>query len=474
MSHRIPPPLPPTWAYTPELVRQLDAEVASGFVRTARHPSVPLTIYTYTAAAQWNHHWTLATRVARGLILDDAGQLVARPFPKFFTYQEHVPEQLPGGEHEVFEKLDGSLVIATCYDTTPVVATRGSFTSPQAVRARRLLQDRLDQLEAGVTYLFEVLYPENRIVVDYGPSDRLVLLAALETATGNELDLDRIGLDVEQVEAHRAVVVDVRTGATPERENREGYVVRFSDGSRVKIKHAGYARAHRLVTGATSRSVWEWMGDGRVLDELLEQVPDHLHGWVQETAAALTEAYQDEEKTHRDAAAEILEQVVGETSRHWALDEGDRCREREQMYRRLQDSLHTELLEMVRAGEVGSVIRDAAYFAQAKDPEKKQRAFEALVAHLRDPAQLGRVMGLAETIAANDDRFRTRMEQERDSLATLLRHEGQEIARRVAACGDRVDPKVVRAIVYGHTYDRELWRRVRPEVTSPFAERVAG
>ncbi|MET9842806.1 hypothetical protein ABZZ01_34320, partial [Streptomyces virginiae] len=59
------------------------------------------------------------------------------------------------------------------------VASKGSFISAQAVWAQRRL-DGADTaaLHPGTTYLAEILYPQNRIVVDYGDRRDLVLLAA--------------------------------------------------------------------------------------------------------------------------------------------------------------------------------------------------------------------------------------------------------------------------------------------------------
>jgi len=43
----------------------------------------------------------------------------------------------------------------------------------------------------ALTLCFEIILPEYRIVVDYGSREDLVLLAAFDTATGEEIDLNR-------------------------------------------------------------------------------------------------------------------------------------------------------------------------------------------------------------------------------------------------------------------------------------------
>ena len=91
----------------------LSAEIEAGYVKANRHPKFPLTIYTYTRDCQHEGRWNAITTVCRGLIADDAGNIIARPFGKFFNYGEHgvrdYAPPLPIEPFEVYEKLDGSL-----------------------------------------------------------------------------------------------------------------------------------------------------------------------------------------------------------------------------------------------------------------------------------------------------------------------------------------------------------------------------
>ncbi len=82
---------------------------------------------------------------------------------------------------------------------------------------------------------------------------------------------------------------------TPQKINilgqREGYVLLFNTGLRVKIKHAEYVRLHRIVTGVSSKTIWEMLRDGQSFDEVLECVPDEFHEWVKQTKNDLEERY---------------------------------------------------------------------------------------------------------------------------------------------------------------------------------------
>ncbi len=124
-------------------------------------------------------------------MLDEAARTeVATPFPKFFNVGEK-RGTVPDLPFEVYEKLDGSLIIAFYHAGRWRTATKGAFDSPQAVWAQgRLDATDLIALVPGTTYLFEAVYPENRIVVRYA-EPALVLLAAYD-ADGRELTDDAL------------------------------------------------------------------------------------------------------------------------------------------------------------------------------------------------------------------------------------------------------------------------------------------
>lgn len=263
---------------------QLSPFVRDGWISAQRHPHLPLTIYNYTPKAQFERHWTPETLTARGLILDDDDVIVGRGFPKFFNLGEH-DGPLPNEPHLVYEKIDGSLLLVTTYRGELVTATRGSFTSPQALVGRELFQQhhRPVRLVDGYTILFEVIYPENRIVVDYGDRRELVFLGTIENASGRTLP-DRL------VSFCRAEAVTVDFRNPPQIPNAEGYVVHFVGPSdlRIKVKFDEYVRLHRILTGVNARKIWEIRSTGGSMDELLTRVPDEFYEWVKRTNDDLT------------------------------------------------------------------------------------------------------------------------------------------------------------------------------------------
>ncbi len=274
-----------------------------GYISARPHPTAPLRIYNYTARAQYANAWNPATLTCRGLIADETGKIVARPFTKFFNLDQL--EHLPDEPFEVYEKLDGSLGILYWLDDEPQIATRGSFESTQAQVATCLLrQYDLSALDRSVTYLFEIIYPQNRIVVDYGSRQELVLLAMIDTATGHEYPLAEVGFPLVK---RYDEVKDIASLTALNLDNSEGFVVRFAGGMRVKVKCAEYVRLHRLLTGVTEKTILEdYLMTGADTNELFERVPDEFNAWLRQTIDNFREQYDRIEREARQifAAAE--------------------------------------------------------------------------------------------------------------------------------------------------------------------------
>ncbi|MFI6449421.1 RNA ligase [Kitasatospora sp. NPDC050543] len=323
----------------------LRAAVEAGHVSRRKHPSLPLSIFSYTRACQYEGVWTPVTTRCRGLVADDStGRIVGHCLPKFFNLSEHIGGRpyappLPDEPFEVYDKLDGSLGIVFQHSGGWHVASKGSFISEQAQWAqRRLDSSDTGALRPGHTYLVEILYPENRIVVDYGARRDLVLLAAYR-ADGSELPLDTAAPDWaglgsvvrrwpapplkelrELTEGN--VLLD---GAATSGMDAEGYVVRFASGVRVKAKTSEYVRLHKVLTGINERDVWQAAGLERFagrevkavaqavgvspaeatektagtaagrgpLAVMLEDVPDEFDQWVRRVTADLQARYDE-------------------------------------------------------------------------------------------------------------------------------------------------------------------------------------
>ena len=346
------------------MLATLEKYYKDGLLHKQTHPTLDLTIWNYSPRVQYERLWDDITIQCRGLVTNTKGEIVARPFKKFFNYEEHKPEDLPNENFEVYEKMDGSLGILfyyeeeltderryniwfnnnyetgmerffdpnnlpdfdnTYYDPTPktkgvwILATRGSFTSPQAIKGRELLEKYdYNRLAKDYTYLFEIIYPENRIVCNYDFED-LILLGMIHTKTGDEVNIHNDNNeDIRLKNLIKNLNINVVTlyktwgeGYDLLKEeisnDKEGYVIRFKNGFRMKIKGDEYIRLHRILTNISNRDIWEYLKDNKPFDELLEKVPDEFNNWVKETARDLTVRFENIEKDYR----EIFENLNG-------------------------------------------------------------------------------------------------------------------------------------------------------------------
>jgi len=206
-----------------------------GYLIKQVHPTLPLTIWNYSQKTQFEGKWDEVTLHCRGLVVDNFGNVVARPFKKFFNMEEG--QHTSTKDFDVYEKMDGSLGIAFYYQDQWVFASRGSFTSEQSIEGAKMFKEQFQESHfiKDMTYIYEIIYPSNRIVVDYGGDWRLVLLGRIATKSGEEYSVD----------FHREKGYDVvreykTTDYTKLKEligsNFEGFVIKFSNGDRMKIK----------------------------------------------------------------------------------------------------------------------------------------------------------------------------------------------------------------------------------------------
>jgi RNA ligase len=223
-------------------VELLNLMKKQGYVKATQHPRKPLEILNYTPAAQFEREWNPVTLTCRGLIWNfETGDIVARPFSKFFNLEQwQVP--LPKGPIRVYDKYDGSLgILYVAPNELPAIATRGSFTSPQAEWATMWFRNNaLDYFwpseRANVTYLFEIIYPENRSVVDHRGFEGLVLLGEIDNESGMSYPLWYSPWPPIEAAVERPFSTVEEIALSEPRDNHEGYVVHFlSTDDRVSV-----------------------------------------------------------------------------------------------------------------------------------------------------------------------------------------------------------------------------------------------
>jgi RNA ligase len=209
---------------------------------------------------------------------------------------------LPDLPYTVYDKADGSLIQIFMYEGKFVVASMGSFTSPQAIVAEKMLYEKYAHLHKyfkdGMTYLFELVYPLNKIVLDYGDEEKLLLLA-MRTSNDSEFSPDynnsamlrywkQYGFDV--VEEVEMKLEDLKDEVGREDFiNKEGFVVVFGNGFRVKMKYAEYFRLHKIISNVNERFVWEFVSQGKPIE--LDNIPDETFQFIKNTEKMLKERF---------------------------------------------------------------------------------------------------------------------------------------------------------------------------------------
>lgn len=162
------------------------------------------------------------------------------------------------------------------------VASRGSFHSSGALWATSFIRSRdLACLPDEVTLCFEIIHPEHKIILNYEGQETLIILAAFNRHTGIEYprtvvaDWARaLSLPLVPLLGHMSLEELLHT--QQRREQFEGFVLRFGDGRRVKVKTDWYMKMAKIVSNLTPIAVWEVMIRGKVPQEYVGQAALHV------------------------------------------------------------------------------------------------------------------------------------------------------------------------------------------------------
>jgi RNA ligase len=283
----------PTHGASKELLNRIEPLVEQQLVRKGVHPRLPLAIYNYSATVQWRDEWDDTLMRCRGLVLDtDTGDVVACPMRKFFNYgdKKHDPLAMKMENCDVMEKLDGSLGIFFKYKDEWVFASRGSFISTHAQRGMEMAKEKglEGKCNPAYTYLFEMIYPDNRIVVNYGNRVDLIFIAMVHTSTSDDRPLATI---IDEAKRLEITIPRIHSGSdtyealkSKNIKNEEGYIIRSRiSGERVKLKFDDYVEIHAFRTRFSLRYVRQWFLQIDPLDpnpqvppSKLEYIPDEV------------------------------------------------------------------------------------------------------------------------------------------------------------------------------------------------------
>jgi hypothetical protein len=221
--------------------------------------------------------WVQENKHFRSSVWNDEGELVSAGFPKFTNWGEN-PENFPVPQSlknaTIVEKIDGSLLIVSKYKGNYILRTRGTVDASKLdngyeieVFKRDYLPKLVEFIEVTcnvpkdtwlISYLFEWVSPENRIILNYGDAPEWYFVGAVghtdySVSSQEMLDglADKTGFkrpvtyDFPSVEA---LMADVEQW-----KGKEGVCVYSKDGQRIhKVKGLWYLALHRMKEALAS------------------------------------------------------------------------------------------------------------------------------------------------------------------------------------------------------------------------------
>lgn len=244
------------------------------FVVHEKHPFADLHIYGYYEGGGKPRLWDDYSKQCRGIILDGDGNVIERPFTKFFTFKQYLTQRLmllndnqvariPEGPFRITEKIDGTMTTLYWIGDEPYLATQRSFTNIKAQEATLLLRSRyghlLDRLDREHTWIFEAVYPETNILIDYGDTRDLFLIGCIEKCSGKPVPIPDIGFPrCRDFTAQYGDIKDLRELMALNLPNQEGFVLYYENGSMVKLKFPWYIERHSLLDRMVTNEKNSW------------------------------------------------------------------------------------------------------------------------------------------------------------------------------------------------------------------------
>jgi hypothetical protein len=298
--------------------------------RLLRHDFNNLVGFKYTANTIYSGDWNPVTLYARGIVFDkDTGKVLAYPFEKFFNFGELVDDQsnlttlaydviahqgydnllrdISTQRFRVMDKLDGSLGIMFWTGKTWLIKTAGSFVSEQALWANKWAADNIDvtKLDKNCTYMFEIIYDEDVHPIQYD-FEGLVLLGINDNTTMKEKPFADIVHTAFELKINHAEVLEftdfdeVVKYAKALPNAKEGVVVTFDNGFKVKIKGAEFLALQRLFHYLSPAVIWEsfdWENAesscdiaAQYAEDFIKNIPEELTD-LKEVATQISEKF---------------------------------------------------------------------------------------------------------------------------------------------------------------------------------------
>jgi RNA ligase len=304
-------------------VTKREEYAVAGLIRTQRNEDGKLAVYTYTDQCTFERAWDDVTRNSRGHVFNiETGECVARAMPKFFNLNENEEalfEKFDWSQpYEIYDKLDGWFAAVFRYNGRYRISSRGSFESDGAKWATEFIQTKdLSFLPDEVTLCFEIINPKQKIILDYGGQSTLYVLCAFNRHTGEEYQRKtveewaaKVGLPIVKMYESSMTIHDCLR-FQKEAKGMEGFVIRFHDGRRVKVKTDWYMTLAKIMSSLSPIAIWEAMENGKVKREFLTGLAEELRPLAEGYVSILEDQYAKTMRLVYDLCQPLVDKHVG-------------------------------------------------------------------------------------------------------------------------------------------------------------------
>ena len=217
-------------------INELEQLIRLGYIYKVKHPTFPLWLYNITKKCKLYRNWNYTTLSCRGLILDDSGKIVARPFKKFFEKKDihqEILDILP--ENKIItEKLDGALGILYAYKNKYYICCKNNFNHYSGVIATDTFYNDfypliLPEIE-NHTFLFEIISSKIPFTVNYSIKDSIAQIGIVDNITTRNNFFILNGFEKLNFEDENML--------------NEGFVEFYADGTMIKDKSEEFTKKY--------------------------------------------------------------------------------------------------------------------------------------------------------------------------------------------------------------------------------------
>ncbi len=271
-------------------------KVSDSFVRKVekvKDLEFDIFFYRFATFSDFKNNEHLGSLEARGIAF--VGEKAFPAFHKFFNWRENPYTDFPIEGDEILvvqEKIDGSLVHPIVVDDYLFVKSKTSFLSEHAKAGKELLDrdDRkknlvFDLYKDGFVPLFELISPQNQVVVKYDRDD-LVLLAVRSIHNGKYLPLKEVEKIAKDYKVNFAKWTEMQfyklRNILENEAGIEGFVA-FVNNNFVKFKTRWYLNLHSFISEIREDVIFNAFLDDK-LDDILMNIDGEKRKIVEEIA----------------------------------------------------------------------------------------------------------------------------------------------------------------------------------------------